>query len=192
MEQNEAALWERAREGDAESFAALFERHRDRVFVHALRLLGDVHDAEDVTAVSFLHLWRRRGDVRLAGDSVLPWLLVTTTNTTRNVRRSTRRYRELLSALPRSVHAASAEEEAVTASGFSPDLAAALSGLSTIDRHLTALVMLEGLPLSDAASVLNLTVAAAKTRLYRVRTRLRRDLTGSPLDRNFEVIGELS
>lgn len=78
----------------------LFDRHRDRVFGHACRLVESRYDAEDVTASAFLELWRRRGDVRLVEGSVLPWLLVTTGNVARNSRRGTRRYRQFLSRLP--------------------------------------------------------------------------------------------
>ena len=67
-------LWHLSRTGDAGSFDVLFERHQDRVFRHACRLVDNLHDAEDVTAATFLELWRRRDDVRLVGDSLLPWL----------------------------------------------------------------------------------------------------------------------
>lgn len=190
--EEESGLWKRAREGDADAFARLFDRHRDRVYLHALRLLGDVHDAEDVTAVAFHHLWRKRGDVRLVGNSVVPWLLVTATNTSYNVQRSVRRHRKLLEALPRSSSAPSAEEQSIAASGFSPELATALGGLSSVDRRLVALVMLERLPLKDAAEVLGIGTSATKTRLYRVRKRLREDLAGTLFAQNLAVVGELT
>ncbi|WP_396133584.1 RNA polymerase sigma factor [Arthrobacter sp. 1088] len=51
-------------------------------------MVGGRHDAEDATAAAFLELWRRREGVRLVDGSILPWLLVTTTNTARNLQRS--------------------------------------------------------------------------------------------------------
>jgi RNA polymerase sigma-70 factor (ECF subfamily) len=79
MEQlDEAASWRRASAGDGEAFGLLFDAHHVRVYRHALKLTGSVHDAEEVLAGAFLELWRRRTSVRLVGDSVLPWLLVTT------------------------------------------------------------------------------------------------------------------
>jgi RNA polymerase sigma-70 factor (ECF subfamily) len=88
--------------GDSEAFAAVFDLHKDRVYRHARRLLGNVDDAEDVNAGAFLELWRRRAAVRLVEGSVLPWLLVSTTNLARNSARGLRRYRALLASLPRS------------------------------------------------------------------------------------------
>ncbi|WP_449374720.1 RNA polymerase sigma factor [Arthrobacter psychrolactophilus] len=60
------------------------------------------HEAEDVVATVFLELWRRRVKVRLVDGSILPWLLVTTTNVARNTRRAAFRYRKLLNSLPRA------------------------------------------------------------------------------------------
>ena len=67
MEQTseEAERWAAALAGSSEAFTWLFDLHRDRVYRQALRMLGSVHDAEDVTAAAFLELWRRRDDVSL-------------------------------------------------------------------------------------------------------------------------------
>lgn len=177
----EDALWARGQEGDAEAFAGLFDMHHSRVYGRALRLLGDRTDAEDVTAAAFLELWRRRSVVRVVDGSVLPWLLVTTTNLTRNSQRGTRRYRRLLASLPReapTAHGADvALEEAALADG---ELAIALRGLPARDAHLVTLVALEDLTIADAAAVLGMTASAAKSRLHRSRARLREALAGHP------------
>lgn len=107
---DDAGPWARSLDGDGAAFAELYDRHRDRVFRHAARLVTSQHDAEDVLAAAFLELWRRRGDVRLVGGSVLPWLLVTTSNVARNVGRGTRRYRTLLDRLPRETTTADAAD----------------------------------------------------------------------------------
>jgi hypothetical protein len=77
---DEPALWELARAGDSAAFAMLFDKHRDRVFGHALRSMRPPHDAEDVTAMVFLELWRRRKAVTLVNETLIGWLLVTTNN----------------------------------------------------------------------------------------------------------------
>ena len=56
----QGTLWERGAAGDGGAFGLIFDLHRDRVFRHAYRILQDVHDAEDASAVAFLELWRRR------------------------------------------------------------------------------------------------------------------------------------
>lgn len=173
-EGDEPALWSLARCGDAKAFAAVFDLHRDRVFAHALRLLGSWQDAEDVAASAFLELFRRRDGVRVIGGSVLPWLLVTTANLSRNAARARRRHRDFLARLPRGGEQASPEWQ--TRLDLDPDLARALRGLPAQDMALLALVAIEDFSIADAAAATGLTPAAAKTRLYRARLRVRRSL----------------
>lgn len=177
-EVDEAALWTRSLSGDAEAFADIFDQHRDRVFRQAARLAESRDDAEDIAAAAFLELWRRRKDVRLVSGSVLPWLLVTTSNLARNASRARRRYRAFLTKLPRQEPAPDAATLAVdgTVLGIQPELRVALRSLPEADLHLLSLVAFEDLSLADAASVLNITPSAAKTRLHRVRERLRAQL----------------
>lgn len=177
------ALWGRARSGDAEAFGRLFDAHRDRVYRHAVRLVETVHEAEDVTAVAFLELWRRRESARVVRGSVLPWLLVTASNVARNQRRASWRYRRFLAALPRPVDEPDASELLLAAGvlGLDPQLHEALRRLRGPDLHLLALVAIEEYPVADAAAVLGITEGAAKTRLHRIRVRLREALvTPSP------------
>src|SRR5690606_26350015 len=88
-----------AGEGRAEAFAALFDRHVDRVHRHARRLAPTEADAEDVTAATFLEAWRLRRRIRIVDGSAIAWLLVTATNVARNASRSRRRHERMLRAL---------------------------------------------------------------------------------------------
>lgn len=174
---DESALWARACSGDGEALGAIFDLHQRRVYRHALWVLGNVHDAEDATATTFLELWRKRRDVREVDGTVLPWLLVTTANVCRNARRTQRRYRTLLSALPRSETAASAEEEAVSRAdlfeGIDPALAEQLRGLPRGTLGLFMLTAVEGYSVAEAARAVGVSHGAAKTRLSRARAGLR-------------------
>ena len=174
MSGGDATDWAAACAGDGEAFGRMFDEHRDRVFRHALRLVDTVADAEDVTAAAFLELWRRRADVRLVDGSVLPWLLVTTSNVARNLRRSTLRYRRVLERLPRTEHGL---DPADYVDVIPPDLAAALRHLPARDLQLVTLVIVEDVSIADAATVLGISPGAAKVRLHRARQRLRTHLT---------------
>ncbi|MFM6850870.1 MAG: RNA polymerase sigma factor [Terrabacter sp.] len=170
---DEPAWWSAAQAGDGEAFGRVFDLHHDRVYRHACRVLDVRADAEDVTAAAFLELWRRRNSVRVVADSVLPWLLVTTTNLSRNVRRSTRRHRALLERLPRDGTAADPAEVMLASqpAGWDDALVTHLRGLSRADLALVTLVALEGFTIAEAAAALGLSVPAAKSRLHRVRHR---------------------
>jgi len=173
--EDEATAWVAVLGNDGDAFVAVFDQHRDRVYRHALRLTTNVHDAEDVTAGAFLELWRRRKSVRVVDDSVLPWLLVTTTNLSRNLTRGLRRYRVLIAALPRAEVAKSAEDVAL---GRIEDLRtaervrSAMSGLSSSDAALITLIMFEHFSPAQAAIALGISNGAARTRLHRARNRM--------------------
>lgn len=176
----DSRLWQRSLAGDGDAFGVLFDRHRDRVFVHACRLAGNRQDAEDVVASAFLELWRLRDRVRLVEGSVLPWLLATTTNVGLNAARSRRRYQRFLERLPRASQGPGAGGTVVDAVGIDPVVKAAIRSLKRKDAQLLALVALEGYGLEDAASCLQLSPVAARARLHRARRRLRALLGNEP------------
>lgn len=171
---DDGPLWTRALSDDGTAFAELFDRHHPRVYRRALSLLGDVHDAEDVTAAAFYELWRKRRTVPLVAGSVLPWLLVTAVNLGRNSRRAAARYRKLLDRLPREEgHVDPVDPEDAEVRQRLED---SLRGLSPTDAALLVLTTLEDLPVWQAAAAVGLQPPAARVRLHRVRKRLRADL----------------
>ena len=172
---DEALDWAEALSNDADAFAAIFDRHHDRVYRHALRLTENLHDAEDITAGAFLELWRRRKTVRVVGGSTLPWLLVTATNLSRNLTRGLRRYRSLIATLPRPDVGNSAEDavvERIEGARLKSEVRGALAALSPSDAALISLTMLEHYSPADAALALGISDGAARTRLHRARSRL--------------------
>src|SRR5205814_1896350 len=74
LEAERERIWiERARTGDAEAFAALVERHRDRAYGLALRIVRSERDAEEVAQDAFVRVWRALP--RFRGDSAFStWL----------------------------------------------------------------------------------------------------------------------
>lgn len=172
-EQDEPAEWARACSGDSSAFAAVYDRHRERVFRAALRVSGDRHDAEDITAAAFFELWRRRSAARVVGGSVLPWLLVVTSNAARNQARSVRRHRRLIDAIPRGVDDGAAAFEAVDDAVDHAGLARELRAMPDRDRALLVLTAIEGYSTVAAAEALGISAGAARVRLHRLRGRLR-------------------
>ncbi len=62
-----------AREGDAEAFSALIEGYRREIVLYCYRLLGSLHDAEDLTQDAFLRAWLKLGTFEGRG-SFRAWL----------------------------------------------------------------------------------------------------------------------
>lgn len=174
MEENwdEVSAWARSLDQDPRAFASIFDHHANQVFRHALRLVRNVHDAEEVTAASFYELWRRRTKVRVVQGSTLPWLLVTATNISLNTRRSVRRYRALLDRLPQ----ASTSESIPVFLDDRGDVYLVVKQLPPIDGSLLVLTAVEGLPVNEAARLLGISEGAARVRLHRTRQRLQKQI----------------
>ena len=166
FENTETALWARARRDEGDAFGLLFDLHHDRVYHRALGLMANTHDAEEVAAAAFFELWRKRRSVRLANGSVLPWLLVTTANLSRNAQRSSSRYQQLLRTMPRAESVAAPDAESIETK---KRLRESLRLLSPIDGALFVLITLEDVPLAEAAEAVGLKPSTARMRLHRAR-----------------------
>jgi RNA polymerase sigma-70 factor (ECF subfamily) len=60
---------------DMEAFEALYDRYGNIVYSVTLRILGDVHAAEDVVQEVFLRVWRKPDHYDTARGRFLTWLL---------------------------------------------------------------------------------------------------------------------
>jgi RNA polymerase sigma-70 factor (ECF subfamily) len=175
----EPAAWAASLENDGSAFAVVFDLHRDRVYHHALRMTTNVHDAEDVVAAAFFELWRHRKSVRVVDGSVLPWLLVTTTNLSRNLTRGIRRYQALVASLPRVTEVRSSEDaalEKIEELRLATNLREAMSTLAPADVALILLTTFEHYSSTQVGAALGISDGAARTRLHRARTRLAGEL----------------
>ncbi len=169
---DDTAIWHRALAQDSLAYAELFDRHSVRVYRRALGMLSNAHDAEDVTAAAFFELWRKHRSVTLVGESVLPWLLVTVVNLSRNHVRGLARYRAAIAAIPRAEHTVDPAELVE----HRLEGAAALAGLGRTDAALLVLTAVEGLTIAEAAKALDLRPGAARMRLSRLRENRRLEL----------------
>ena len=61
--------------GDAEAFAALYDRHSRAGYSLAYRMMGERQAAEDLTQDAFLKVWRSAGGYRSERGSVRTWIL---------------------------------------------------------------------------------------------------------------------
>jgi len=188
-------LWQQAADGDPSAFGALFERHSDRVYNHCFRRTGSWTAAEDLTSVVFLETWRKRKEVRLADDSLLPWLLAVANNVVRNRDRSLRRHRRLLAKLPPAVVAPDATDEATNRLDDERSMQRVLEVFHRLvpdEQDVLALCVWAGLSYTDTAIALGVPVGTVRSRLARAREHLRRlagfDLgagqTGGPAPRS--------
>ena len=178
----DSELWRRACEHDGLAFGLLFDRHAKRVYNHCFRRTADWSVAEDLTSVVFLEAWRKRKDLRLHSDSILPWLLAVANNCLRNTERSRRRYRRLLAKLPRAFDI---QDPDIDIAGRIDDEKQMRNVLESVrqlraeDQEIIALCDWTGLSHQEASTALGIPVGTVKSRLSRARERLR-DQIGLP------------
>ncbi|HEU4424705.1 MAG TPA: sigma-70 family RNA polymerase sigma factor [Pilimelia sp.] len=176
-------LWAGAAAGSQASFALLFDRHARTVYNHCFRLTASWSMAQDATQEAFVAAWRRRHDVRLTGDSALPWLLAVATNTVRNEWRSVRRRLAALRRLPAERDGAG--DMADDVAGRLDDqrrmreIRAVVRRLPRAEREALELCVWAGVSYADAAVALGITEASVRSRVSRARSRLSRELAGA-------------
>lgn len=177
LDLTDGELWRQAGQGDPSAFGALFERHIDAVYNHCFRRTGSWEAAEDLASVVFLEAWRRRREVSLSGESILPWLLAVANNVVRNRDRSLRRHRRLLAKLPPAVVAPDPADEAVSRVDDERAMQRVLEVFSRLlpdEQDVLALCVWAGLSYADAAVALGVPIGTVRSRLFRAREHLRK------------------
>lgn len=175
-EQTDADLLFRLSRGDEVAYRELFRRHERATYRAALVMLQSTWDAEEVVASAFLELWRKRDAVRLVDGSVLPWLLTVLSYMAKNHQRGTRRYRRLLAKVPHAGTEPDHADEVARTVDALPVTAAvreALAELDARDASILLLCVVQELSTRDAALALGIPDGTVKSRLSRVKARLR-------------------
>jgi len=171
-------LWERATRHDGGAFGQLFERHSQAIYNHCFRRTASWSSAEELTSIVWAEAWRRRKDVRLHSESILPWLLAVANNCLRNYQRSQRRHRNLLAKLPH-VEIDDFAEDSVNRLDDERRMAEVLSVLSELrveDQEVIALRDWAGLSYAEVAEVIGVPIGTVRSRLSRAHGRLRTTL----------------
>lgn len=171
-----------ARSGDRAAFEALVVRTYADTYALAHRLVGDAHDAADVTQEVYLRAYRALAGFR--GDAEFTtWLYRITANCAATHLGRRRRHRHR----PLPEHDTMADpDEAVDpcaraeATSMRERLDAAIDGLPPRLRAVVVLRDVYGLSNGDIAEALGISVTAAKVRLHRARRRLHDALFAAP------------
>jgi len=178
----EPSLRSRARDGDPDSFGALFDEHARAVHRLAFRLTGNGHEAEEVVSLTFLEAWRLRTGIEPVGDSLRPWLLGIAVNVVRNFARASRRQRAAMARLPEPAPVPDFAEELAGRLDDAVRLAAARAAFGRLrpaEQDVVALCVWSGLDYAAAAQALGIPVGTVRSRLSRARRRLR-ELAAEP------------
>lgn len=158
-------------------FRRLYADHFDAVLGFALRRVDRPEDAADVTADTFLVVWRRLAHVP-PGPEARPWMYGVARRVLANHRRGDRRRSALGDRLKREL--ATCVPDSSDQVVQQADVTVAMRQLSGRDQEILELHLWEGLEPREIAEVLGLTAAVVRPRLSRARSRLRAVLGNDP------------
>jgi RNA polymerase sigma-70 factor (ECF subfamily) len=179
-EPEEARLLEAARAGDAAALDTLLTRYQPRIYRFGMKMCRRPEDAADVLQDTLLAMARGLRDFRGA-SSVSTWLYTIARSYCIKKRRRSKfaPERELsLEAEARDEVGGLADprrrpDETLEARRLEEALARSIASLDPKYRDVLVLRDVEGLPASEVAQVMGLTIEAVKSRLHRARASVR-------------------
>jgi RNA polymerase sigma-70 factor (ECF subfamily) len=175
-EQTDAELVRLAQEGDLDAFAEIVRRHERRLRIVLLRILDDTRDVEEAVQDAFVQAWRNLDRYR-AEAALFTWLYRIGVNAALAHTRRKRLPTSGLDSLPdegaRHVAREVLPEPAAEAQDARTRVLGALAQLPFEYREAVVLRDLAGLSNEEVATALDVSLAAAKSRIHRGRLRLR-------------------
>lgn len=168
------ALLRRYLSGDVGAFDELMGAHQDRVFGICLRMLRDREAALDAVQDTFLTVFRK-ADRFKAEAAFSTWLYRVTVNTCYDhLRRASRKKAQPLPETHDVVDVKA--DDGFTSAELRPEIEDALQALSSEFRAAVVIVDLEGFALETAANMLGVPVGTVKSRVFRGRRMLAKEL----------------
>jgi RNA polymerase sigma factor (sigma-70 family) len=163
------------------SFDELYSAYFRSLYRYVARRVGPDH-AEELTAEVFAQAWIRRDRFDPSLGSPSTWLFAIATNLVRRHRRTEERKLRALARWHQPAFVPSGEREVlegVAARDVWPQVAAALLEVGPTDRDCIYLYAVAGLSYAEVATTLSLPIGTVRSRINRVRGKLRRAVQGT-------------
>ncbi len=183
MEESDAALVTRAREGDQDAFGVLVENHSQALFRLAFRMTGNEHDAEDIVQETFLRAHRQLGRFE-SRASFRTWLHRIAANCSLDLLRKRQRHRdeddavdlESAEAIPAMQSRAPAPDQELLHAEVHQQVVYALEQLTPMERTAFVLRHFEGRSIAEIGTTLGAGSNATKQSIFRAVQKIRRAL----------------
>jgi RNA polymerase sigma-70 factor (ECF subfamily) len=170
--------------GDTTAFEKLIERHQALVAGTVARMLGSNSDVEDIAQQVFIRVWKSAGRY-VARAKFTTWLLKITRNLVFNEMRRAKRHPHVpvqiepeADEIPLKDEQTAAPDVTLLESELQAAIEKAIGLLPDTQRMALVLRRYEELSYEEIADVLDLSVPAVKSLLFRARTELRDRLKG--------------
>jgi len=188
MQPSDKILAQKAKQGDRESFEALYQKYKRRIFNYIYRMIGNRATAEDLTQETFVKAYMNLQNYR-EQNTFSAWLYKIAGNLVKNELRS-KVYRAGMSLeQPLKVGEETLKliDIIVDRTSDSPDLIArshelrdaiqkVLNSLSLEHRTTLTLCDIQGLSYEEAGEILGLNVGTVASRLSRAREQFNKKL----------------
>lgn len=166
-------------QGNQKSFHLLFQRYSKPVLGYCARLLGDRHQAEDVSQNVWIKVVRYASHYEHKG-SLISWLLTIARNSSLNHIRAKERFQNATEGMEEMYTEAELSKESIEdALAKSVDLAelkTKIDALPETQRVVLVLWMSEDLSYEDIAGEVGVSVSSVKSLLFRARQSLQDSL----------------
>ncbi len=173
------ALMERVRDGDANAFQSLVEIHQSAVIGTVAKMLGSASDAEDIAQQVFVRVWKSACRYQPTAKFTT-WLFTITRNLVFNEMRRKKRRQEISIDAHRDENhreiaedSASRPDQATLQEELVVKIEEAIRALPEKQRLAVVLRRYEEMPYEEIGRVLNLSLPAVKSLLFRARSQLK-------------------
>jgi RNA polymerase sigma-70 factor, ECF subfamily len=170
--------------GDAVAFETLIERHQALVAGTVARMLGSNSDVEDIAQQVFIRVWKSASRY-VARAKFTTWLLKITRNLVFNEMRRAKRHPHVpvqidpeAEQIPLKDEATARPDATLLQGELQQAIDEAITQLPETQRMAIVLRRYQELSYEEIANVLDLSVPAVKSLLFRARTELRERLQG--------------
>ena len=163
-----------------DKFLELVHKHKTQIYQHALYLLKNREDAEDITQETFIRAWEHRRELRL--KTVRSWLLKCAQNLCFNLLKRQKFQEpltegdetELETLLHRHTHRSNPlPDEIVIKRELKASVHCAIKKLPPAMRSVIIMRELEGMSFKEIAKVLEQPEGTVKSTVFRARRKLR-------------------
>ncbi|MDN4984934.1 RNA polymerase sigma factor [Bradyrhizobium arachidis] len=167
----DSELLDKLATGDEVAFRMLVERHIDRAYAIALRIVGNAADAEDVVQDTMLKIWSHRGRWQHGRAKFSTWLYRVISNRCIDLRRKPRN--ENVETVPEVADGQPGAVEIIERNELNCMLELAMQRLPEQQRIAVIFSYHENMSNGEIAQVMDTTVAAVESLLKRGRQQLR-------------------
>jgi RNA polymerase sigma-70 factor (ECF subfamily) len=179
MEMTDATV-SRAKDGDADSFRLLVERHSQVIFRVAYRMTGNEHDADDVVQETFLRAYRQIEHFEERANFGT-WIHRIAVNCSLDLLRARGRHDRRYGGDPAEAELTAKSEapqpdRLLLSAEMRQQVTKALERLSGNERTAFVLRHFEGMPVEEIGRTLGIQVNAAKHTIFRAVRKLRESL----------------